>query len=400
MRQVLNLFKPQVRKRTIVTIAVVSVLAHVIILLFFHGMVVYHQTLAEQVEFVAPPEVDRGAQEEKEHKVQVIHAQQRSSRPSFNLGTRPSVGSVALPEIKVTAPTTRTNLITSMNQVQMPQALTGSRVIQGGSDTVSRVNFLGISARGERIFFLLDVSGSMINDRRGGRPKYEELKAEVKDMIQNLSPRTLFNVAAFGGNVTLFRDEMVPATPDNKNAAARFIDPWLKEQGSRGSGVAYTPKTQGIPGQGGGTRVDLAVTAALELIADVIFVVSDGQPFIDRVLTGEELEEWTEAKEEKEAEWEEKFNKANERLARRDKPPMTREEFAEEEPMPGHPVPKWSDEDVIDHLELVAEKVYGELENLDPPKVHAVGYSTGPEEEEFLEDLAREFRGRFRRSRT
>ena len=68
------------------------------------------------------------------------------------------------------------------------------------------------------LVLVLDTSGSM----RGEKHAQAQLAAEY--VVDHLEPTDRFNVIAFGSEVTPFRPEVVPATPEARTAARGFIE--------------------------------------------------------------------------------------------------------------------------------------------------------------------------------
>ncbi|NUM53970.1 MAG: VWA domain-containing protein [Candidatus Hydrogenedentes bacterium] len=106
------------------------------------------------------------------------------------------------------------------------------------------------------VTFAIDASSSII------QRKLDQAARGVQRSIQNLREDDRFNVVVFRDTPTLFQPDLIPATAQNKNAAAQF----LKGLESRGKTDVYegirpvinqTPRA-GVPG--------------------IVFVVSDGKP--------------------------------------------------------------------------------------------------------------------------
>jgi len=150
----------------------------------------------------------------------------------------------------------------------------------------SSVNFFGIKGEGTNVYFVVDLSDSMLESERGGVHGFTAVKNKLKQMIQSLDEGTRFNVAAFAGNgADLFQYSSVPATPEMKKAAETFIDRYnntIEKRGTQSNN--YQPKIQelGIIKKDKGTdqittRLDLGLLAAFEGLADTIFLISDGK---------------------------------------------------------------------------------------------------------------------------
>jgi len=150
----------------------------------------------------------------------------------------------------------------------------------------SSVNFFGVKGEGTNVYFVVDLSDSMLESERGGLAGFAAVKSQLKQMIQSLDEGTRFNVVAFAGNgADLFQSASVPATSDMKKAAIAFMDKYnntLERRGTQSNN--YQPKIQelGIIKTEKGTdqvttRLDLGLLAAFEGCADTIFLISDGK---------------------------------------------------------------------------------------------------------------------------
>ncbi len=105
------------------------------------------------------------------------------------------------------------------------------------------------------VVFLIDRSGSM-----DGEPIIQARKAVIA-CLAALEPGDSFGVVAFDNLTESFKEEVVKATPDNRRAAAKYLD---------------TINARG------GTELAVGVQAAAKLLsatAGDIFVITDGQVF-------------------------------------------------------------------------------------------------------------------------
>jgi len=150
----------------------------------------------------------------------------------------------------------------------------------------SSVNFFGVKGEGTNVYFVVDLSDSMLESERGGLVGFAVVKNQLKQMIQSLDEGTHFNVVTFAGSgADLFQPASVPATLEMKKAAVAFMDKYnntLERRGTQSNN--YQPKIQelGIVKTEKGTdqvttRLDLGLLAAFEGCADTIFLISDGK---------------------------------------------------------------------------------------------------------------------------
>ncbi|XP_059170358.1 inter-alpha-trypsin inhibitor heavy chain H3-like isoform X2 [Physella acuta] len=68
------------------------------------------------------------------------------------------------------------------------------------------------------IVFILDVSGSMMGT------KLSQLKTAMKKILEDLQPEDRFNIIKFSTDLTKWRDNLVPATPEAVEKAKLFVD--------------------------------------------------------------------------------------------------------------------------------------------------------------------------------
>ena len=169
----------------------------------------------------------------------------------------------------------------------------------GGTATPTRKakdtdRFYGIPTRSDRIMFIIDVSGSMkkeveefkrvtITGRKntdtpvGGKTRIHVAKNELKRAIGNLNRKKRFSIIFFNHATKVWRDELVEATPANKEEAYKAIDV------VRASGATYTlgalREAFAIASSvlGATKRKNSRKFAGGSLI-DTIYLVSDGGP--------------------------------------------------------------------------------------------------------------------------
>jgi hypothetical protein len=324
----------------------------------------------------------------------------------------------------------------------------------------SSVNFFGIKGEGTNVYFVVDLSDSMLENERGGVSGFTAVKNKLKQMIQSLDEGTRFNVAAFAGNgADLFQSSSVPATPEMKKAAETFIDRYnntIEKRGTQSNN--YQPKIQelGIIKKDKGTdqittRLDLGLLAAFEGLADTIFLISDGKaPLVaedtrmearalmkdaaispaDQAKYDKEVAEWRVEYEKYKAElkaYREKYKdllakkeqKAAEAKAKGDGKVREGKGVSYGEKIPGLPdqpkepkqpllpQPKVGNKvvqaagEVYDEASLIRRirEVYTDVyrkADAPAPSIHTVGYMSKPNETKFLQALASKNNGTFK----
>ena len=296
----------------------------------------------------------------------------------------------------------------------------------------------------------------MVEQDKGGIEGYKVLKEKLGQMIQSLSPETNFNVAFYGDAVDLFMPSSVPATPENKQAAMKFLPRYMANTSQRGNLTRnYRPKISTLPSNGGTSRMDLGLAAAFEGRADTIFVLTDGKPVIQRAMNEKEREEYRKKaadseisvadrqKYEKEvAEYRKKYEEYNEEMKKyREKYADKITEKARREAenrakgkgkviegqgfvvdsvkisglpdapkAPTAPPPpqakaqgkavaapnlgNWQDDDILEYLKETIAKTY-KKDGYELPSIHGVAFLAKPADEKLLRSLASRNNGKF-----
>ncbi|RTL43798.1 MAG: VWA domain-containing protein [Candidatus Melainabacteria bacterium] len=90
---------------------------------------------------------------------------------------------------------------------------------------------------GKDIVLVADTSGSMQGD------KIVQTKKALKYIVDALSPVDKFSIVQFATDVESFKPQVVPATPENKKAAAAFIDDLEARGGTNISDAMHTGLT-------------------------------------------------------------------------------------------------------------------------------------------------------------
>jgi hypothetical protein len=343
--------------------------------------------------------------------VHVQETQKRSGRPQVQPRlTADRLSEMSLPDLKIEVAPIKNQNIPRM--VNFSSAGIGSGMGDGqGNEGVSlgqsSVNFFGVRARGERVFILVDVSSSMLEDVRGGFAGFNLVRDELSRLIKGLSPGTYFNVGAFANSYDQFKDAMVLASDDNKKTAIA----WLGRYNNPGGKLeTHTPNTEqavevetfkvGRGDKGGTTRQDLGFSAAMAQGADSIFMITDGQPRLMRELNDEEWADWkkkywTDAEMKRIEQARETERKAleeeNKKRARRGLPPQVEVEY-------GIAALRWPEmpkDSLIDYLDALQKKLYLDQKKR-TARVYVIGYETLSEDEAFLREIARKNGGTFR----
>jgi hypothetical protein len=138
--------------------------------------------------------------------------------------------------------------------------------------------FFGLEIDTQRVMFIVDVSGSMLEAMQGrtfdGRPaaRIDVARAELKGAIERLQPGTLFNVLAFSSGVERWlRSGIGISSAPDRTAAIEWVDRL---------------------GANGGTNLYDALALAFDdPDVDTIFVMSDGEPTAGELIDGHRIRE-------------------------------------------------------------------------------------------------------------
>jgi hypothetical protein len=160
----------------------------------------------------------------------------------------------------------------------------GGGLGEGGGG--GNVNFFGLRSRIKAVVFVVDVSGSMVENPKNA-DSWLRLEAEVEKAITGLEPRTRFGLVAFSTGAEAYRPELTDARADEKKRALA----WLKK--SSPITEYLNTKDEHLRDKHRSTRADLGLEKAFHMKPDTIFFVSDGAP------TGGVTREDVEAKVEK-----------------------------------------------------------------------------------------------------
>ena len=422
------------RRKVLRIVLFATLIVHVVAFAIFGGIVIASYLKEEETVFEAPPPSKTYQPREVEMKVKVQKRQRSSSRPAIvprMVSSRPS--NVALPEIKVDPKLVTTTFQPKFKAVSgkgLGAGLGGGHGLGGFGEGVSSVNFFGIQAKGERIAILVDVSVSMIEEQRGSFNGYLRVKQRVGDVIDALKDGTLFNVIVFADACSVMDTKMVYASTETRSKAKLFLRPFNTE-GNYGLDVGnYTGAKGGVRAIGGTTRLDLALSAAMEEGADTILIISDGLPQVEKARDPAaiqahqaRLEQWNQQNAAAIAAYDQAYANAPvkkvwvpEQPARPpSKAPL--KEGAKPDPgspaIPGHwedvrhvgrvrpkppelpPPAMWTLNDFIAHISQLYETTH-KPNGLKQPQINCIGYQIDREGGAFLNDLARHYKGQYR----
>jgi len=428
------------RKKTLRQVLWISIGIHVVGLLIFGSLTILESFRDEPTTFVAPTPMKTYEPRELEHKVKVQQKQRSSSRPQV----RPRLVSakesaLALPEITIDPKIATTSFqpqFKSVTGVGVGVGLGTGHGLGGFGTGVSNFDFFGIRGRGTRIAILLDLSLSMAEEdaERGvtekGIEKFNMVRNRIQQVIDAMNPGAMFNVIVFAQTAGAWKDELQVATTENKNAVKEWLAPFNSRADERFLGYTrgLSSGQHGLPATGGTTRFDVALELAFKQGADTILVIADGDVWVTRNHTPEEL-----AAHQRERERWEKDNKHNIEDARharyeerrvwvaardaqqavlrerdgqraraaREGQWVTRRVRVDGPARPTEAAPRlepavWSVEDYHEHIRLLHAKFY-KPEGRPTPVIHVIGYRSDRDDGRFLQHFVRTYNGQFRR---
>ena len=263
------------RLALVTSIIVGSIIVHGVALLLFGIWTVAQHFTRPEARFEVKKSV-KIPPKTPEHKMNVAKHEAMAPKPTFNdklVSTRPSA--FALPEmpridLDQMLPLDPSELISDQVSGLVGSAGLGSGLGQGlggGGGTGDGMSFFGVKAQGQRILLLFDVSSSVVNKANAAGIPLERIQEETLKLIGTLSINAQFSLIQFTGNYMPFTEELIAATPGNKELAQEWVrDKWVK-------GGTMSSATNGVVTNLTGVVGVLDRAAAMR--PDVIFLISD-----------------------------------------------------------------------------------------------------------------------------
>mgnify|MGYP006286407979 FL=1 len=433
------------RKRMLKIILLASAGAHLLGLAIFGGYILIRPGQEEALTFQQPPPVKRYKPKKLEHRVKVRNKQKSSSRPSMVpriVASKPS--RISLPEIEMDPKVLNTSFqpkFKTVSGVGVGAGVGDGFGLGGFGGGVASFNFFGIRGRGSKVAVVVDVSVSMVEEERGGPAGFLRVKRRLNDVIDAVPQGAMFNVIAFANACQTWKDELQDGLDSKKREAMHFIAPFNVEGNWGLDHGNFTGVDAGLKGQGGTTRLDLALSAALSMGADTILIISDGLPRVKKAVDAgamaayrrrraqwerthaDELRRWRERKREADANARYETKKvwvppkpaipaptAPPKEGQKQRGPRpaqpgryvtrrVRVGGGDPGPKPTPPPPpktgQWTLQDFLRHLELLTQEYY-EDKGKKPPRIHCIGYQIDREGGEFLRKISNAYGGRYR----
>lgn len=427
-------FDPQGRLKLLRLVFLVSLGLHLLAMLIFGGIRLVQHFTEEEVVFEVPPPARTYEPRKVELKVKAQQRQRSSSRPAVvprMVSSRPT--QLAFPEIKMDPKLVTTTFQPKFKPISgmgLGAGLGTGYGASGFGEGVSSIKFFDIQARGERIAVLVDVSISMVEEGRGGPEGFNRVRQRLNQVVDALKDGTLFSVIVFADACSVMSPKMDYADNDTRAKAKQFLN-GFNIAGNYGlTGGNFTPGAAGLRAAGGTTRLDLALSAAMEQLADTILIISDGLPEVAKLPDPQAMQ----AHRQRVAQWErdsagalQRYEEAvaNSPVRRvwvppqeaRPPSPTSLKEGAQPDygaparegywrevrdtgmARPSAPPPpepgRWSLADFVQHMTQIHEALY-KPKGLKEPQVSCIGYQINKEGGAFLNGLARHYKGQYR----
>ncbi len=211
-----------------------------------------------------------------EHKMNVAKHEAMAPKPTFNdklVSTRPiDFALPEMPEVNLDQmlPLDPSELISDQVNGLVGSAALGSgfgQGLSGGGGTGEGMSFFGVKANGDRILLLFDVSASVVNKAEAAGIPLERIQEETMKMIGTLPISSRFSLIQFTGNYMPFTEELIAATPKNKELAQEWVeDKWVTSGSMSSTTTGVVQNLTGVVG---------ILERAIQMRPDVIFLISD-----------------------------------------------------------------------------------------------------------------------------
>ena len=263
------------RRALIGSIIIGSVVVHVIALLLFGLWTVAKHFTRPEARFEMK-KVVKIPPKTPEHKMNVAKHEAMAPKPTFNdklISTRPIDFALPdLPQIDMgqMLPLDPSELISDQVNSLVGSAALGSGLgqgLSGGGGTGEGMSFFGVKAQGDRILLLFDVSSSVVNKANKAGIPLERIQEETIKMIGTLPISSQFSLIQFTGNYMAFTEELIAATPGNKDLAKRWVsEKWVTSGTMSSASKSVVSNLTGVVG---------VLERAAVMRPDVVFLISD-----------------------------------------------------------------------------------------------------------------------------
>jgi len=265
------LFKKR-RRKLIISIIVGAVILHLIFGIFAGVWVVAKYFMPPPATFEIKKDIRLPAKQ-REHRMNMAAFDAMTPKPTFNdkmQSLRPAP--FALPELPKMPMDQMLPLDPSAIISDQVSSMVGRGGNGGGGNGAGGLggigtgfSFMGIKSQGKRILLLFDVSSSVKNKADASGVPLTKIRDETVALINSLPISSRFGLIQFTQNYKVFNKELLPASPQNRDAAKNWLNTEWVDAGTMGGGsVVSNPR--GLIGV-----LDMAV----KMQPDVIFLISD-----------------------------------------------------------------------------------------------------------------------------
>ncbi len=263
------------RRALIGSIIVGSIAVHVVALMIFGIWTVAKHFSRPEARFEMK-KVVKIPPKTPEHKMNVAKHEAMAPKPTFNdkmVSKRPI--EFALPELPQVnldqmLPLDPSELITDQVNGLVGSAALGSGLgqgLSGGGGTGTGMSFFGVEAQGDRILLLFDVSASVVNKANAAGVPLERIQEETLKLISTLPISSQFSLIQFTGNYLPFTEELIAATPANKELATKWVqERWITSGSMAASTKGAIANYTGVVG---------VLERAAKMRPDLVFLISD-----------------------------------------------------------------------------------------------------------------------------
>jgi len=245
-----------------------SLLIHLVGILVFGTIKFVSEVLREETVFEAAP-IEPPPQKEREYTVNLPQRNKSTPppRPPAIVVNNPS-------ELDIPALDIDLNVDTSAVYGRGGGGFGGGG-LAGLREMSMDINFFGSTFSGDanRMFFVIDMSGSMIMGSRGPEG-YKNVVDELVETLRKTNNKGAFNIIAFSGKVETFKSSFTSVSAQSIEEARQ----WLMERDPAATVKSTNPSARSFPPRHRGTSSGKALQVAFRKRPGVIFFLSDGSP--------------------------------------------------------------------------------------------------------------------------
>ncbi len=261
-------------RKLVITILIATVALHVVVGIVAGFLVVARYFLPPPATFEIQKDIRLPAKE-REHKMNMSEFDSMTPKPSFNdrlQSIRPT--DFSLPELPKVPMDQMLPLDPSAIVSDQISSMVGTAGMGDGGDggsgmggIGSGVSFMGVQSEGSKILLIFDVSTSVVNKAAKAGMPLSRIKEETSALIGKLPISSRFGVIQFTRNYKPFKNELLPATDQNRADGMAWVESeWVESGMMQASGPVKSNPT-GIIG---------VLALAAKMKPDLVFLISDG----------------------------------------------------------------------------------------------------------------------------